>query len=68
MDIQEFAKQLSDATKDMSEEQRANVRAMFTKVADQLDRPLDSAVAHTRACPRSSCAPSASVIAARPPR
>ena len=27
MDIQEFAKQLSDATKDMSEEQRANVRA-----------------------------------------
>ena len=47
MDIQEFAKQLSDATKDMSEEQRANVRAMFTKVADQLDRPLDSTVAHT---------------------
>ena len=30
MDIQEFAKQLSDAPKDMSEEQRANVRAMFT--------------------------------------
>ena len=47
MDIQEFAKQLSDATKDMSEEQRANVRAMFTKVADQLDRPLDSTVVHT---------------------
>ena len=55
MDIQEFAKQLSDATKDMSEEQRANVRAMFTKVADQLDRPLDSTVAHTY-CSGSLCA------------
>ena len=46
MDIQEFAKQLSDATKDMSAEQRANVRAMFSKVADQLDRPQESTVAH----------------------
>jgi formate C-acetyltransferase len=34
MDIKEFAKELSEATKDMSDEQRATVRKMFEKVAD----------------------------------
>ena len=29
MDIKEFAKELSEATKDMSDEQRATVRKMF---------------------------------------
>ena len=39
MDIKEFAKELSEATKNMSDEQRATVRQMFEKVADQLDAP-----------------------------
>ncbi|MCI1646198.1 MAG: hypothetical protein LKI67_10445 [Olsenella sp.] len=43
MDIKEFAKELSEATKDMSDEQRATVRKMFEKVADQLDAPAPSA-------------------------
>ena len=42
MDIKEFAKELSEATKDMSDEQRATVRKMFEKVADQLDAPVAS--------------------------
>ncbi|MDY4534893.1 MAG: choline trimethylamine-lyase [Tractidigestivibacter sp.] len=42
MDIKEFAKELSEATKDMSDEQRATVRRMFEKVADQLDVPAPS--------------------------
>ena len=46
MDIKEFAKELSEATKDMSDEQRATVRKMFEKVADQLDAPVASAHAH----------------------
>ena len=43
MDIREFAKELSDATKEMTPEQRATVRSMFEQVADQLDKPLASA-------------------------
>lgn len=46
MDIKEFAKELSEATKDMSDEQRATVRQMFEKVANQLDAPLGEAPAH----------------------
>ena len=46
MDIKEFAKELSDATRDMSEEQRATVRKMFEKVADQLDAPDTSNPVH----------------------
>ena len=46
MDIKEFAKELSEATKDMSDEQRATVRKMFEKVADQLDAPVASAHEH----------------------
>lgn len=46
MDIKEFAKELSEATKDMSDEQRATVRKMFEKVADQLDAPVASTHAH----------------------
>ncbi|MCI6273791.1 MAG: choline trimethylamine-lyase [Coriobacteriaceae bacterium] len=48
MDIKEFAKELSEATKDMSDEQRATVRRMFEKVADQLDVPAPSK--HATAC------------------
>ena len=47
MDIREFAKELSDATKEMSDEQRDTVRKMFEQVYDQLDRPLTTKVAAT---------------------
>lgn len=47
MDIKEFAKELSEATKDMSDEQRATVRHMFEKVADQLEVPLSEGHAAT---------------------
>ena len=32
MDIREFARELSDATKEMSDDQRATVRKMFEQV------------------------------------
>lgn len=47
MDIKEFAKELSEATKDMSDEQCATVRKMFEKVVDQLDAPVASIHAQT---------------------
>ena len=55
MDIKEFAKELSEATKDMSDEQRATVRKMFEKVADQLDAPVASAHAHVSATSPTTC-------------
>jgi formate C-acetyltransferase len=42
MDIKEFAKGLSEATKEMSDEERATVKQMFEKVSDQLDKPICS--------------------------
>ncbi|WP_251158582.1 choline trimethylamine-lyase [Caniella muris] len=39
MDIKEFSQELSDATKTMDPEQRAQVRRLFQGVMDQLDRP-----------------------------
>lgn len=42
MDIKEFAKELSEATKTMSAEEKHAVREMFAKVSDQLDAPLHS--------------------------
>ena len=42
MDIKEFSQELSDATKTMDPEQRAQVRRLFQGVMDQLDRPEPS--------------------------
>lgn len=45
MDLREFSKQLAEATKDMSPEQRRTVREMFEKVSDQLDKKEPSQTA-----------------------
>lgn len=39
MDVKEFSQELSQATKEMSQEERANVRKLFEKVFDQFDKP-----------------------------
>lgn len=44
MDLKEFARQLSEATENMTPEQRRQVREMFAKVSDQLGKKEEATV------------------------